>query len=380
MSGATELASAFGAVLAVLKRTQQGSSSTTIMLPWDEDGSSATSIVCQVSDCSKTLKELAEVLAHLRSGSSSRISRHMKMQDRGKQIDRLSARIKTHTDSLQMSLQIVTIKISHATPGFLLGPLNGALQDIRSRLARIEDERHRSPDGYNLKEDDEDPLVELARDALRSGTTLYNASVAESSIGADSMMGGEKAAHIGKWIRETGDAAQNTYVAPDDRSRLTPGSGSVKAQNTHTSVEAAISEAYSSQAASKAGSFSRDDSQFQLPPVPEEKPAPTVKPSDLRRLPTDFSRPLNQWDRSEVVSFFGIKPDGRWDVEICTGIKTTSEQLRSILKNAVSKQVFDLVRKRNMLSLHLAVLFQDLHLVQFLLQGRILPKPLCPGL
>jgi hypothetical protein len=267
-----------------------------------------------------------------------------------------------------MSLQIVTIKISHATPGFLLGPLNEALQDIRSRLARIEDERHRSPDGYNLKEDDEDPLVELARDALRSGTTLYNASVAESSIGADSMMGGEKAAHIGKWIRETGDAAQNTYVAPDDRSRLTPGSGSVKAQNTHTSVEAAISEAYSSQAASKAGSFSRDDSQFQLPPVPEEKPAPTVKPSDLRRLPTDFSRPLNQWDRSEVVSFFGIKPDGRWDVEICTGIKTTSEQLRSILKNAVSKQVFDLVRKRNMLSLHLAVLFQDLHLVQFLVQ------------
>jgi hypothetical protein len=103
-SGVVELASACESVLAVLERTQPGSTSTTLTPPWDEDGGSVGSIRRQVPDCQKTLKELKKVLAGLRSSSSGRISRYMKLQDRAKQIDELSARIKTHTDALQMSL------------------------------------------------------------------------------------------------------------------------------------------------------------------------------------------------------------------------------------------------------------------------------------
>jgi hypothetical protein len=75
--------------------------------PWDEDGRSTMSVGLQVSNCQKILKELEKVLAGLRLGSSNRASRYMELQNRGKQIDWLSARIKTHTDALQISLQTV---------------------------------------------------------------------------------------------------------------------------------------------------------------------------------------------------------------------------------------------------------------------------------
>lgn len=208
-------------MLAVLERTQPGSSSRTLTPPWDGDGSSAISIERQVSNSRKTLKELEKLLADLRSGNGSRVSRHLKLQDRGKQIDGLSARIKTHTDALQMSLQIVAIKISLAIPDFLLRQLDEALQDISTRLAKMEDGKRRLLDRNGLEEDNEDPLIELAQDALRRGTILYQDSVAGSSIDVESAMGSEKVVFVEDWIHGLGHQA-NAHAPQDGPLCLVP--------------------------------------------------------------------------------------------------------------------------------------------------------------
>ena len=158
-----------------------------------------------------TLKELKGILTDLRPGKSSRISRHMKLQDRGKQIDGLSARINIHTNALQMSLQIATIKIALATPDFVIRELREALRDIRKLLGGAEDINHRPLRLSSVKGDDEDQLVGLAQDALRHGTTLYEASVAGSTVGADSVMGSGKSCVCRKmdtrdWWRGAGHA------------------------------------------------------------------------------------------------------------------------------------------------------------------------------
>jgi hypothetical protein len=346
-SGVSELASACESVHAAL---QPDSSSTPLTPPWDKDGSLATSISHQASNCRRTLKELKGILSDLRPGKSNRISRHMKLQDRGKQIDGLSARISTHTNALQMSLQIATIKIALATPDFVIRELKEALRDIRKLLGGTEDRNFRSLRPSSVKGDDEDQLLGLAQDALRCGTTLYEASVAGSTVGADSVMGSEKAVSVGKWIHETGGAAQDIHAAQNNRFHLASGASNLRTPTTNYPAGYGVPEV------SSPPEFFNDDGSSSW--EDEEKPAPTAEPSCLRRPPSDFSRPLDWWDRSQVLSLFGIEPDGRIEVMICAGTKLDTKEL-SCLKRSRE-------RNRNKLALHLAVLVQDLRLVESL--------------
>jgi hypothetical protein len=334
-SGVTELARACESVHAVL---QPDTSSAILTPPWDKDGSSAKSITRQVSDCRRTVRELKEILKDLRSDRSSRISRHMKLQDRGKQVDGLSARINIHTNALHMSLQIATIKIALATPDFVIRELREALQGIRKLLDGTEDRKHR-PRGWNSIEGyNKDPLIGLAQDALRRGTTLYEASVAGSTVGAESVMDNEKATSVDRWITETspmddnisaGDtpnnyqweqnlfnqfnpsaaqparypngpppkgvtvgAAQNTHAPWSVQSRPAPDPGNARTP-AHPLVEDAIPEASSSsEIPSDDGSSSCEDPKCGSLPPPERKPAPTANHPVLRSPPTESSNTL----------------------------------------------------------------------------------------
>lgn len=383
-SGVTELARACESVHAAL---QLDSPPSTLTPPWDKDGSSATSISHQVSDCRRTVRELKEMLTDLRPGRSSRMSRHRKLQDRVKQLDGLSARIGIHTTALQMSLQIATIKIALATPDFVIRELKEALRDIRKLLGGTKDGEHRPLRLSSVKGDNEDQLLSLARDALRRGTTHYEASVAESTDGVESDIDSEKATSIDKWRNHTGDAAQSTYAPRDVRSHHTPDSDNVGPPVTHTPVEASDSDETSSDDGSS--TWDDDDSQSDPLPIPELKSAPTAESPDLRRPLSDSSRPLDQWDRSEIVARFGIKPDGRFEVMICAGTKVHLKDLMC-LKETVASGKFDAggERERDKLALHFAVLFQDLHLVEALiglgyspnLSARVSDREPLPGL
>jgi ankyrin repeat protein len=362
-SGVSELARACESVHAVL---QPDSSSTTLTPPWDKDGNLATSISHQASNCRRTLKELKKILIDLRPGKRSRISRHMKLQDRGKQIDGFSARISTHTNALQMSLQIVTIKIALATPDFVIRELREALQDIRKLLGGTESRNDGPLRLSNVKADDEDQLVGLAQDALRRGITLYEASVAGSTVGTDSVMGSGKAVSVGKWLHEIGGAAQDTNAPGDARSHHTLGSGSVGIRTAHFPTDHNFSEASMSQGtASEATSSSCDDDDDTHPkplPAPEMKSDPSAESPDLRRPPPDLSGSL---DRAEILSRFNIGYSGEVETMICNNL-VLNELLRLLWSKNISRTDAFCNRERNKLALHFAVLFQNLRLVEAL--------------
>lgn len=97
------------------------------------------------------------------------------------------------------------------------------------------------------------------------------------------------------------------------------------------------------------------------------KPAPAEQHSDLHKSPILFERPLDQWNRSEIVTLFNIEPDGWLEEMICTGIKVDPKALLALKESETSGNSDSEVQpKSNKLALHLAVLFQDLHLVESL--------------
>ena len=214
-SAITELARACEHVHGQFGNMSSGSSSKGLTLVWDESKTLVKSILRQVKDCRKTLSELEKVLKDLKPGSVSffrRVSRHMKLQDRGPQVDDFSARIKTHTDALHMSLQIVTIKIALATPDFLLQRLLGALEDLRVRSSRIQNSVASSTSRVDLGKDHEIGLLKHARDAIRHGTTLYKTSIAGSVTDAEPIMDRQQATRINEWAANVGVFVHPTHV------------------------------------------------------------------------------------------------------------------------------------------------------------------------
>lgn len=117
--------------------------------------------------------------------------------------------------------------------------------------------------------------------------------------------------------------------------------------------------------ASEAASFSCDDDDDTHPkplPAPEMKSASIAESSDLRRLPPDLPRPLDQMDRAEILSRFNIGYSGEVETMICAGNNVDSNELLRLLwsKNISRTDAF-CNRERNKLALHFAVLFQYLH-------------------
>jgi len=211
-SAVTELARACEYVQGQFERMSPSSISETPALAWDEQGALTASIESQVKDCRRTLREPRKLLTDLRPNSSSffgRTSRHIKLQDRTQQINDFSVRIKTHTDALQMSLQIVTIKIALATPDFLLQRLGAALEDLRVRLSRIESNTSPATSQMAFGEARGSPLLQHAREALRKGTTLYETSTAGSIAGAEPTTGSERAARIREWANKVDALREN---------------------------------------------------------------------------------------------------------------------------------------------------------------------------
>jgi ankyrin repeat protein len=170
---------------------------------------------------------------------------------------------------------------------------------------------------------------------------------------------------------------------------------------THPPVEDDIQEASSSTETTE--SSSSDDSQSESFPETEEESTPIADLPDLRTpamvaqvshpgiacpfpprvqepaeereqlrnnnfgRSTEFPNPLNQWNRSDVVSRFKLRIDGHFEVKICTGTKVDPRELSCLTKSELPGKIDGGgERERNKLALHFAVLFQDLHWVESL--------------
>jgi hypothetical protein len=175
----------------------------------------------------------------------------------------------------------------------------------------------------------------------------------------------------------------------------------VRSPTTHPPVEDDIQEASSSTETTESSSW--DDSQSESFPETEEKSTPIADAPDLRTpamiaqvshpglaypfpprvqelaeereqlrnnnfgRSTEFPKPLNQWNRSDVVSRFKLRIDGDFEVKICTGTKVDPRELPCLTKRELPGKIDGGgERERNKLALHFAVLFQDLHWVESL--------------
>ena len=188
--------------------TKPGSGYT--ISPYDKDGRLRRCIDHQVAECKSTLGELETVVEALwprKDTFFERASKQIDLQNSREQTGEIRQRIRSHTDALHTVLLVVNIRVAHIAPDHATQQLPGKLDDLRQRLKNIESKLDVSQSRSQLLGDDQSTLINFARDTLRSGKTLYEASVAGSVLGAetaDSVMGYEQAASsntkVAEWV------------------------------------------------------------------------------------------------------------------------------------------------------------------------------------
>ena len=186
--------------------TKPGSGST--VSRYDKDGRLRRCIDHQVAQCKHTLGELEAVVETLWPRKESffeRASKQVDLQNSREQTSEIRQRVRSHTDALHTILLVVNIRVAHIAPDHATQQLPGKLDDLRQMLKNIESKLDGSHGRSKFLGDDESTLINFARDTLRSGKTLYEASVAGSVLGAetaDSVMGCEQGASSNKKVAE----------------------------------------------------------------------------------------------------------------------------------------------------------------------------------
>jgi ankyrin repeat protein len=186
--------------------TKPGSGST--ISRYDKDGRLRRCIDHQVAQCKSTLGELETVVEALWPRKESffeRASKQVELQNSREQTSEIRQRIRSHTDALHTILLVVNIRVAHIAPDHATQQLPGKLDDLQQMLKNIESKLDASHSRSQYLGDDESTLINFARDTLRSGKTLYEASVAGSVLGAetaDSVMGCEQAASSNKKVAD----------------------------------------------------------------------------------------------------------------------------------------------------------------------------------
>lgn len=175
---------------------------------YDKDGRLGRCVDQQVVQCDNTLRELGRVVDTLwprKDTLYARASKQIDLQNNRDQIDDIRKRIRSHTDALHTILLVVNIRVSHIAPDHATQQLPAKLNNLQRSLTNIESKLNGSPRRKDSVGDGDTTLVNFARDTLRSGKTLYEASVAGSVHGgADSVMGGGEAAtqalEVAEWV------------------------------------------------------------------------------------------------------------------------------------------------------------------------------------
>ena len=143
----------------------------------------------QLDDCSETISSLAHALKGLAKKKDNffkqawrQIQLDMKMKD----IDEARNRIRSHTASLQLVLQAITLEVSYLGPQRAdqqLFVLLENIRDIKQELGSL-----KPKDGEIITEEEkvhqekEDELIQYTEKIISSGETLYEGSVAGGSV------------------------------------------------------------------------------------------------------------------------------------------------------------------------------------------------------
>lgn len=174
---------------------------------YDTDGRLGRCVDQQVLQCDITLKELAKIVDILWPRNTTlfeRASKQIDLQNNREKLDSIRQRIRSHTDALHTVLLVVNIRIAHIAPDHATRQLPAKLDELQRSLTNIESKLGGFQRRRDSLGDGDITLVSFARDTLKSGKTLYEASLAGSVRGADSVMGGEQAAMqaftVAEWV------------------------------------------------------------------------------------------------------------------------------------------------------------------------------------
>jgi ankyrin repeat protein len=175
---------------------------------YDKDGRLGRCVDQQVAQCDVTLKELGKIVDTLwprKATFIERASKQIDLQHSRDKIDGIRKQIRSHTDALHTILLVVNIRVAHIAPNHTATQeLPTKLDELQRSLTNIESKLGGSQRRRGSVGDGDTTLVSFARETLRSGKTLYEASLAGSVRGADSVMGGELAAKqavtVAEWV------------------------------------------------------------------------------------------------------------------------------------------------------------------------------------
>jgi hypothetical protein len=241
---------------------------------YDPNGTLEKCIRDRTTHCGSTIEELGMVAERLwprKKKFIDRTARQLRLQDAKEQIDDLRARIRSHTDALHTVLHVLTIKVAHVSPVQAMGQLSGNLDDLRDSISRIEAGMEQRPVRENVGEGDTPALAEYARGTMRSGMTLLDGSVAGSTVGVDSVIGGEQAAVINKTVAEwilssepTGHGRQDVLLEhiADVNSHSSGSSASCSSSQVESECDSDDDQAEFATAAFKAGSCAFDKQEW----------------------------------------------------------------------------------------------------------------------
>ncbi|OQO13504.1 hypothetical protein B0A48_01733 [Cryoendolithus antarcticus] len=151
---------------------------------YDRDGKLWRTVCAEADQCRNTLDGLRKIVDRVkgeRSSFTAQAMRQVKLNKNKENIEGIRQRIGLHSQSLQTVLQVINIRVAHLAPSY-------ANQELRPRLDGLSEQITMLQSTVNqLKQqgasvDVTDALVTCAQDAMSSGTTLYEASVADGSI------------------------------------------------------------------------------------------------------------------------------------------------------------------------------------------------------
>ncbi|KAK5681512.1 hypothetical protein LTS10_006044 [Elasticomyces elasticus] len=166
--------------------------------PYDEDGSLWRSVTLHLKDTKVTVGDLQRVVGDDTQQSKDFFQRARKQMHLDKNKDELESirrRLHTHTQGLQMALQMVNIKIAYLAPKIVTDDLGVKIEDLKTGILNLQSNfQANGQKGITPSEVD---LIQCAKEIMRSGKTLC-----EESLAGDYMQRGEGAARINRLVAE----------------------------------------------------------------------------------------------------------------------------------------------------------------------------------
>ncbi|SMQ46287.1 unnamed protein product [Zymoseptoria tritici ST99CH_3D7] len=165
---------------------------------YDEHGFLWKSINLQLVETQSTVGDLQRIVGE--DGQDNldffqKARRQMYLDRNKSELDTIHRRLHTHTQSLQMALQMVNIKIAYLVPKIVSDDLGVKVEDLKRGIQELQLEYRAN--GKKVITPSEVELIQCAKDIMRSGKTLCE----ESSAG-DYMQGGETSARINRSVTE----------------------------------------------------------------------------------------------------------------------------------------------------------------------------------